>query len=382
MRRLFAWFLTALLLWAACPAFALKVPDIPADAESADLSALKRLSDSNAEALAKELLNYPALKSCDLSGVQLSLKASAALTEACPDILFHFMLDLEGHRLDSFLTELDLDALTDSRGAPLSRKLKALQLRRLLTCMPYLKSISVVESRILLKDMEPIIADFPDVAFDWTVHADSVNYGWDSENRKYFEPMAFRPGATAFSTRKGRQDPRYTAKDLEPVVRYCPDLLALDVGHNNVSDLSFLSAFPKLRRLIVIDSKVPVTDISPLADLNDLEYVELFMQNITDISALAGKVRLLDLNLCHNDITDLTPLHSCVNLERLWISYNKNLPQEEIDRLQEALPNLRVETKERESTGAGWREHPRYFIMSRSFITGIYEPFETEQENP
>ena len=98
--------------------------------------------------------------------------------------------------------------------------------------------------------------------------------------------LKIRPGMTAFSTLKGRQEPRYTAEDVAgPLQEYCPGLLALDLGHNDVSDLRFLKAWPKLRRLIIVDSKTPITDISPLAELEDLEYVELFMQNITDPAA-------------------------------------------------------------------------------------------------
>ena len=188
--------------------------------------------------------------------------------------------------------------------------------------------------------------------------------------------LKIRPGMTAFSTLKGRQEPRYTSEEVaEPLTALCPGLLALDLGHNDVSDLSFLRAWPGLRRLIVVDSKTPITDISPLADLDDLEYVELFMQNITDISALEGKTKLLDLNLCYNDITDLTPLHSCVNLQRLWISNNRHLPQEQIDALQAALPDLVIETQTKKSTEAGWREHPRYFTMRESFESHYYVPF-------
>ena len=67
--------------------------------------------------------------------------------------------------------------------------------------------------------------------------------------------LKIRPGMTAFSTLKGRQEPRYTAEDVAgPLTENCPDLLALDLGHNNVSDLSFITAWPKLRRLIVVDS--------------------------------------------------------------------------------------------------------------------------------
>ena len=195
--------------------------------------------------------------------------------------------------------------------------------------------------------------------------------------------LKIRPGMTAFSTLKGRQDPRYTSEDVAgPLTEYCPDLLALDLGHNDVSDLTFLKAWPKLRRLIIVDSKTPITDISPLADLNDLEYVELFQQNITDLTPLAGKTHLIDLNLYHNDIADLTPLHSCTGLKRLWIGGNRRLTDEEIAAFQEAVPDCRVETRGWPATGMGWRQVeknrmvPHYDILMESFRTGEYIPFE------
>ena len=194
--------------------------------------------------------------------------------------------------------------------------------------------------------------------------------------------LKIRPGMTAFSTLKGRQDPRYTAEDVEgPLAEYCPDLLALDLGHNDVSDLTFLKHWPKLRRLIVVDSKTPITDISPLAELDDLEYVELFLQNITDISPLAGKTNLIDLNLAHNNISDLTPLYSCTGLKRLWIAYN-HVSDEQIKAFKEAVPDCHVESKEWSSTGMGWRQVeknryvPHYDILMQSFRSGEYIPFE------
>ena len=50
--------------------------------------------------------------------------------------------------------------------------------------------------------------------------------------------------------------------------------------------------------------------------------------------------------------------------------------KEQIDALQAALPNLVIETKTKQSTEAGWREHPRYFTMRESFLSHYYIPFE------
>ncbi len=337
-------------------ALALKDFDIPEGAESLDLTGLRSLPEKEIPLLAEKLNTCPTLRSCDISSVSLAPKAAALLLEACPRITFHLTLTVNNRKIDSLSETLDLD------GRGLSRKVKLPALQALLSCMQNLREVIMTDARYEVEDMEALLSAFPEVTFRWTVRHNG---------------MTFLPGATAYSTLKGRQEPRYTAEDMAPLLRWCPDLLALDVGHNNVSDLSFLQAWPGLRRLIVIDSKVPVTDISPLSELKDLEYVELFMQNITDLTPLSGHTRLLDLNLCHNDITDLTPLWSCTSLERLWISYNPNLPQEQIDALKEHLPNCRVETEEWSSTGAGWREHPRYFVMYDSFTSGTYIPFDS-----
>ncbi len=358
MKKWAALILLLAAVWGS--AAALTVPEIPEDAAEAALE-FRSLNAKEAQELAEILAAHPALRACDLSATPVRLDAARALKARCPEIRFHLTLDLNGGiRLDSGLTRLDMDAVRADNGTTLSRRLKMEDLRTLLDCMPDLKEVRMTEARHPLAEMEALVSDYPAIAFDWTVRVNG---------------MAFRKGATAYSTLKGRQDPRYTAEDLAPVLKYCPDLLALDVGHNNVSDLSFLKAWPKLRRLIVVDSRVPVTDISPLAELEDLEYVELFMQQITDLSPLAGKTRLLDLNLCHNDITDLTPLYSCVNLERLWISSNPRLTQEEIDRFRAAVPGCLVEYKDWQSTGSGWRTHPRYTVMYDSFVSGVYQPF-------
>ena len=356
-------FIILLSLLLLCPALSQARLSVEIPENTADIRLeLRSFGAGDAKTLVELLRQYPDVRSCDLTGKPLPLTTARVLMEGCPDIRFHLTLDLYGGiTLDNFLTELDMDAIRSTNNIKLCRRLKMEDLRTLLDCMPDLRAVVLTEAKHPLSAMRALMADYPSIQFTFTVRENG---------------MTFRPGATAYSTLKGRQDPRYRAEDLAVVAEFCPDLLALDVGHNDVSDLSFLKTWPGLRRLIVVDSKTPLTDISPLADLEDLEYVELFMQQITDISPLAGKTKLLDLNLCHNDITDLTPLYSCVNLERLWISVNPHLTDEEIARFREALPNCQVETDMWQSTGKGWRNHPRYTVMYDSFVTGIYQPFD------
>lgn len=336
--------LILLLLLMACPALAEQPGTV-------DMTGLGEVRDRDVSALIQQLENA---SFCDLQGVKVSPKTMLALKESCPQVDFHWLVALgKNEPVDSHITDLNLDELP--------RRVAYTQLREALGCFAGLEHVTMYNYRYTIKEMETLMAENPGVTFDWSIKLN--NY-------------LIRTDTTAFSTAKGRQDPRYTAKQINAALQHCPDLLALDLGHNNVSDLSFLTQWPKLRRLIIVDSRTPITDIAPLAGLEDLEYVELFMQKITDLSPLEGKTKLLDLNLCHNDITDLTPLYSCVNLERLHISYNPRLTDEEVAALQAALPHCVIETETYQSTEAGWRTHPRYFIMKESFDTRTYIPFE------
>lgn len=316
-----------------------------------DLTHLAELKNNEVNALAEQL-NTSGTAACDLRGVKISRDAQLKLVSKCPQVDFYWQVEINKSFVDNHVAHLNLDELPNRTGYA--------KLKDALSLFSGLEEVTMYSYRFPLWEMEALLAAFPEVEFHWTIKLDS-----------YLIPT----DATAFSTNKGRREPRYTPHQLD-ALKYCKDLVALDVGHNNVSDLSFLKQWPGLRIFICVDSKNQVKDISPLKDMHDLEYVELFMQNITDISALEGKTKLLDLNLCYNDITDLTPLHSCVNLQRLWISCNRHLPQEQIDALQAALPNLVIETKTKKSTEAGWREHPRYFTMRESFESHYYVPFE------
>lgn len=341
MRRAMLLLLMVLTVFSAC-----------AEGADWDFTGRAEIRDRDVTAFLEEIAAAPAGARIELVGVKLSAAAQGKLVDARPDLDFHWDVVFNGTKMDSDTTHLDLDKL--------ERKVGVKTLIAALKAMPKLTRVTMFNYRFSVKEMETVLAAYPDITFDWTVRVG--NY-------------LVRTDATAFSTLKGRQDPRYTAKQLEPL-KYCKDLVALDFGHNNVNDLSFLTNWPHLKRLIIIDSKYPVTDLSPLAELHELEYVELFMQDITDLTPLANKPHLLDLNLCHNNVTDLTPLYSNTNLERLWISYNKNLTEEEVAAFKAAVPGCQVETVEYQSTGAGWREHPRYFIMAESFKTRVYVPFE------
>ena len=88
-----------------------------------------------------------------------------------------------------------------------------------------------------------------------------------------------------------------------------------------VSDLSPLAELTELQSLICWESSV--SDLSPLAGLPKLNWVDLCGAKISDLSPLAGVTSLRSLKLFQNSISDLSPLAGLSGLERLEIHNNK-----------------------------------------------------------
>ena len=101
-------------------------------------------------------------------------------------------------------------------------------------------------------------------------------------------------------------------------------LSVADFGTNNgISDLSPLANLTQLQQLDLNHNNI--TDISPLAKLTDLHELHLSSNKISDISVLSGLHNLTDLEVGYNSITDLTPLSGLHLLSKLTISGNAAL---------------------------------------------------------
>ena len=244
--------------------------------------------------------------------------------------------------------------------------------------LPNLQRVDMFATEVKKDRINELAERYPNIRFGWTMVIATTDH------RHYI-----RTDATAFSTLHNNKFKTHSSADFE-ILKYCPDLLALDVGHNGIDDLSFLYDLPKLRVLILACNRI--TDITPLASLTDLQYAELFKNSITDITPLAGLTNLLDLNICFNRIKDWTPLYGLTNLERLWI-YNSNnysedipVPKDVVNGIKAALPNAYVDSTHY-STEGGWRVHERYDIIFATFNSGVdryhsgtYVPFDREPD--
>ena len=225
--------------------------------------------------------------------------------------------------------------------------------------LPALKTVDMYESALTKEQMAYLSEAFPQITFGWTY---------------YVGDHLVRTDITAFSTLHGSSpDPTHSEREFQ-WLKFCKGLKAIDVGHNWITDVSFVTNFPELKVLILAIS--PITDITPLAQLQELEYLELFTNRITDISPLAGLTKLRDLNLKNNPVADLSPLFGMTWLERLWVGGPRmeNVPPEQIAQLYEALPDCEIDW-DSNPTGGTWRTHPRYDVIYRMFHTQVYEPF-------
>ena len=164
---------------------------------------------------------------------------------------------------------------------------------------------------------------------------------------------------------------RMKTKDVE-VLRYCTDLIALDLGHNAISDIEWIKALPNLQVLILANNW-DLVDLTPIGSLTKLKYLELFMCHCSDISPLANLPELLDVNLIITRVKDVTPLLQCKKLERIWLGclVTERVGEEGIRQLTDAFPNAEFDLVSSGSTKLGWREHPRYFAMRKMFEENI-----------
>ncbi len=253
-------------------------------------------------------------------------------------------------KLTSETTELNLDGVkvgsVDAVKACIAR-------------LPKLTKVSLVDSGLTQEQCGQLFDEYPDIKFVFVIK---------------FGKYTLRTDATAFSTQLGDGNRYgYNDKTFEPI-RYCTDLMMLDLGHNGITNIENFRGLTKLRVLILADNKI--TNIDPIADFKDLEFCELFLNDITDMSPLTGLPKLVDLNIFYNPVgQNYEVLKSMTQLQRLWCG-GCRLSSDMIKDLRRALPNTKINTEGRGSTGKGWRKHPHYDTLKQMYLEGRYIPFD------
>lgn len=305
----------------------------------------------DAAALKKALGRLHALQRLDLRGAELSPVELKALLPLCPaDTSYDIFLFGRTFSADS--EELDLS------GTPVS---DTAGIEAAVSLMPKLKKVVMCDCGLSDEEMDALDRKYDGVRFVWTV---------------YFSLYSLRTDETVFCASnlrsRGFVAPHVSSEELAPL-RYCRDLIALDLGHMFFTDLDFLKDMTHLKYLILVEERFH--DISVLGGLEELEYLELFNNTIDDLSPLLNCKALRHLNVGYTRGYDPAPLYEMTWLKRLWYPGNR-LGKEACGTLREALPDtvcfLPSYDKDG-STGGGWRTDEAYYEM-RNVFGMFYQP--------
>lgn len=252
-------------------------------------------------------------------------------------------LTIYGKEFSSADTEIDLSGIRIRDGGE--------ELVEQLNSMPHLEKVVMCDCGLSDQEMDALNQAYEDIRFVWMLHFSSYDIRTDDI---FFMPNT-DPGSALGNAELQR-------------LRYCPDMVIVDLGHKQVSDISFVSYMPHLRYLLLADSNV--LDITPVADLKELEYLELFLTGVTDLTPILGCPKLVDLNLCYIPPAAAKNAYDVLMqmpwLERLYYM-SSGLTVEQQNDIRENLSPDAIVIFEPDgsvgSTGFAWRFHDRYYEM-------------------
>ena len=287
-------------------------------------------------ALEAALPYLPNLQTITLTGTLPANEEIHKLQLAFPHIAFHWSFQLFGITVNTAATELDLSNI------PME------SVREVESVLPYfhqLQKVVMCDCGISNAEMDQLGQRNPDIRFVWTVSiGPHIRLRTDAT---YLMPYQYGTKLTDGQTNN---------------LKYCVDLICIDLGHSDVSDVSFLQYMPHMKYLLLAQTKV--SDISAVAGMQELEYAELFMTNIRDYSPLLSCPNLRDLNISYAIPKDISVLCQLTQLDNLYAKAHWDAEDEA--QLRQALPNVHLvldAASNDSATGNGWRSLPRYYAM-------------------
>lgn len=334
-------------------------------------------------------------------------KVLLSLEEAFPGLEFSWLCGRKNLPLGAGVEELDL------RGGTLT----AAQAKRVLGCCPNLRRINLKDCGLETEEILPLCGEFSQCAFTFDLTFDHRVYSsdakemdltdfplesaaWLEERVRYMPnlrrvilsgcglpdeelealderhpdiqvvwtvrlgPISLRTDATFFAPVVTGQ---YVNQSQLEGLKYCHELVAIDLGHMPVTDCSWAACMPKLQYLILADTGV--RDLTPLANCKELVFLELFLTPAKDYTPLLACKKLEDLNLCYCR-GSAEPIRKMTWLKRLWWDGNETRTRG----LAKDLPDTQCNFSSGSSTGGSWRKGSRYKeqrdILGMPYLTG------------
>lgn len=140
-------------------------------------------------------------------------------------------------------------------------------------------------------------------------------------------------------------------------LRYCEDMVTLDIGHMTLQNIDFVAFMPRLRYLILAWTEVQY--IEPIRGCKELVFLELDNSVIRDYSPLVDCTALEDLNI-GNTQRNIEPI-----LQMTWLKnlYMVGCSGGSVLKATEALTETNVVTGGSITVGHGWRKMQNYYDM-------------------
>ena len=305
--------------------------------------------DLDVEALREALPFFPHLKTLDLTGCDLTTAAVNDLRRDYPNLNILWEVEFAGQTISCDATEIDFSGTWLGRTDGVEA---------LFQFLPRLERVILCDCGIPNAELDDLNRRYEDIRIVWRVYFANYSVRTDATS---FIASAYEDGADLFN--------RHTS-----VFQYLTDLVALDLGHMFVDDLSFLQYMPNMQYLIL--AECPVRDLSYIGQLTKLKYLEIFHTYVRDLSPLLECKNLTDLNISYTDLTRENAwevLSQMTWLKRLWYCGPALNSQQQKD-LKELLPDCQMfMLPGGEPTGGTWRYHESYYAM-RDALGMYYMP--------
>jgi len=277
------------------------------------------------------------LQEISFTGTAPDSEAIYELMTSHPSVSFQWELEVCGVKTSNQAETLILSGIPMKDTSGIEASLKY---------FPNLKRVEMCDCGISSEEMDALSQKYPDIRFVWTIKVRDGSLRTDA--------IAFIPFKLGYDLDKPLND-----GDLKEL-KYCTDLVCLDLGHMKIRDVSFLQHMPNMKYLVLVD--MPCKDFSVLANLKELIYLELFNVQFSQHEVLLELTKLEDLNISSTPTRDIEVLKQMTHLKRLWLVRTK-LNGSQIKQLQEALPNTQIVINALHSTDAGWRNNDNYRAM-------------------
>ena len=140
-------------------------------------------------------------------------------------------------------------------------------------------------------------------------------------------------------------------------LKYCEDMISIDLGHMAISNIDWVEYMPNLQYLVLAHTQLQ--RIEPIRTCKNLKFLELDWSPIRDYSPLVECTALEDLNLGET-YADFTPVAQMTWLKNLWMVHCSS---GSVYRTREALPDTHIVSGGDTTVAGGWRNLPNYYAM-------------------